>query len=131
MLAAFITTLPLAVAAFTNRRAYAAAFVIGLFIISTAVADILTSCDNHNGRSSAAGSAECEPLTGDLAKWFGLVEMGKVPTNVNNMIFGKEDEGGQAQLISELHWIVPIGWYVVLTGGLGFVLWSRYKRLSA
>ncbi len=131
LLAAFITTLPLAVAAFTNRRAYAAAFVIGLFIISTAVADILTSCDNHNGRSSAAGSAECEPLTGDLAKWFGLVEMGKVPTNVNNMIFGKEDEGGQAQLISELHWIVPIGWYVVLTGGLGFVLWSRYKRLSA
>ena len=131
LLAAFITTLPLAVAAFTNRRAYAAAFVIGLFIISTAVADILTSCDNHNGRSSAAGSAECEPLTGDLAKWFGLVEMGKVPTNVNNMIFGKEDEGGQAQLISELHWTVPIGWYVVLTGGLGFVLWSRYKRLSA
>ena len=56
--------------------------------------------------------------------------MGRVPTHVNNMIFGVEDEGRRSQLIAELPRIVPIGWYVVLTGGLAFALWSRYKRLS-
>ena len=56
--------------------------------------------------------------------------MGRVPTRVNDMIFGVEDEGQRSQLIAELPRIVPIGWYVVLTGGMAFVLWSRYKRLS-
>ena len=37
----FITTLPLTVAAFTNRRAIASAFVIGLFVISAAAGGIL------------------------------------------------------------------------------------------
>ena len=119
------------VAAFTTRRAYATAIVIGLFIISAAAAGLLTSCDNHGGRrQSSDGSRQCEPVTGDQAKWIGLVDLGGVPGNVNNMIFGTENEGNRERLIAELHWIVPIGWYVVLTGGFAFVLWSRYKRLS-
>ena len=132
LVAFFITTLPLAVSAFTSRRAYAAAFVIGLFIISSAAAGILTECDENNDgrRRSAEGTRQCEPLTGDAAKWLGLVDMGRVPTNVNGMIFGVEDEGRRSQLTAELPRIVPIGWYVVLTGGLALVLWSRYKKLS-
>ena len=132
LVAFFITTLPLAVSAFTSRRAYAAAFVIGLFIISSAAAGILTECDENNDgrRRSGEGTRQCEPLTGDAAKWLGLVDMGRVPTNVNGMIFGVEDEGRRSQLTAELPRIVPIGWYVVLTGGLAFVLWSRYKKLS-
>ena len=132
LVAFFITTLPLAVSAFTSRRAYAAAFVIGLFIISSAAAGILTECDENNDgrRRSAEGTRQCEPLTGDAAKWLGLVDMGRVPTNVNGMIFGVEDEGHRSQLTAELPRIVPIGWYVVLTGGLALVLWSRYKKLS-
>ena len=129
LVAIFITTLPLAVAAFTTRRAYAAAFVIGLFIISAAAAGILTQCDD-DGRRSAEGTRQCEPLTGDSAKWLGLVDMGRVPTHVNDMIFGVEDEGRRSQLTAELPRIVPIGWYVLLTGGLAFVLWWRYKKLS-
>ena len=132
LLAIFITTLPLAVSSFTNRRAYAAAFVIGLFIISSAAGGILTGCDEGNGggQRGGDGNGQCEPLTGDSAKWFGLVSLGRVPTNVNDMIFGVEDEGQQSQLIGELPRIVPIGWYVLLTGGMGFILWYRYKRLS-
>ena len=127
LVAIFITTLPLAVSAFTNRRAFAAAFVIGLFIISIAAAEIMTACDGNNGREP---QGKCEPLTGDAAKWLGLVNIGRVSTNVNDMIFGVEDEGQSSRLIAELPRIVPIGWYVLLTGGLAFVLWSRYKRLS-
>ncbi len=129
LIAIFITTLPLAISAFTDRRAYAAAFVIGLFIISTAAARILTHCD-ENGRRSGEGTRQCEPVTGDSAKWFGLINMGLVPRHVNDMIFGGENEAWRSRLSAELPRIVPIGWYVVLTGGMAFVLWSRYKRLS-
>ena len=132
LIAIFITTLPLAVAAFTNRRAYAAAFVIGLFIISTASASILTHCDDNDtgGPRSGEGTRQCEPVTGDSAKWFGLIDMGRVPRHVNDMIFGVENEAWRSRLSAELPRIVPIGWYVLLTGGMAFVLWSRYKRLS-
>ena len=41
--AAFTTTAPLVVSAFTTRRAYATAFVIAVFIISAAAAGILTA----------------------------------------------------------------------------------------
>ena len=129
LVAIFISTLPLAVSAFTTRRAYAAAFVIGLFIISSAAADILTHCDD-NGRRGGEGTRQCEPPTGDSAKWFGLLGIGRVPTHVNDMIFGVEDEGWRSRQIAELPRIVPIGWYVLLSGGMGFLLWSRYKRLS-
>ena len=132
LVAIFITTLPLAVSAFTNRRAYAAAFVIGVFIISAVTAGILTDCDGDDGGRprTSEGARQCEPLTGDAAKWIGLVDMGRVPTNVNDMIFGVEDIGRKSQLNAELPRIVPIGWYVVLTGGLAFVLRWRYKRLA-
>lgn len=128
LLAVFITTLPLTVSAFTNRRALAAAFVIGLFVISAAAGGILTGC---NEADAQATGGQCEPWTGDSAKWLGLVDISRVPTNVNNMVFGVEDEGRRSQLIAELPRIVPIGWYVLLTGGLGAALWSRYRRLSA
>ena len=48
--------LPLAVAAFTDRRALAAAFVIGLFIISSAAGRILTGC--HEGRENQGQGEE-------------------------------------------------------------------------
>ena len=128
LLAAFITTLPLAVAAFTDRRAYAAAFVIGVFIISAAASTILTGCPE--GRENERES-QCEPFTGDAAKWYGLVNVSQVPTNVNNMIFDAEDEGWRARLSAELPRIVPIGWYLILTGGLGAALWLRYRRITA
>lgn len=127
VLAAFITTLPLAVAAFTDRRALAAAFVIGLFIISSAAGGILTGC--HEGREHQ-GDSECEAITGDAAKWLGLVDVSRVPTNINNMIFDDEDGDRRSRIVSELPWVVPIGLYLVMTGGLGAALWLRYRRLT-
>lgn len=127
LLAVFITTLPLAVSAFTDRRAFAAAFVIGLFVISAAAGGALTECEGHQGPGRGQ---QCEPVTGGAAKWLGLVDVGRAPTNVNTMIFDVEDEGRRAQLTAELPRIVPIGWYVILTGGLAFTLWWRYRRLT-
>lgn len=128
LLAAFITTLPLTVAAFTDRRAIAAAFVIGIFIISTATAGALTEC--HEAPVRPDGSP-CEPVTGSAAKWLTMIDINGVPTNVNNIIFDVEAEAPRDQLIGELPKIVPIGWYIILTGGLGTALWLRYRRLAA
>ena len=111
----FTTTLPMAVAAFTTRRAYASAFVIGLFIISTAVAGALT------GENS---------VTGDAAKWVALIDIGSVPIHLNDMIFVNENTSHIARLVRELPTAVLIGWYVLLTAGPGLVLWWRYRRMG-
>ena len=128
VLTAFITTLPLAVSAFTDRRAIAAALVIGLFVISAAAGGILTGCDEQQNRGP---NGDCVPLTGDAAKWFGLVDVGRIPTNVNEIIFDSENEGQRSRLISQMPKVVPIGWYMLSTGGLALTLWWRYRRITA
>jgi ABC-2 type transport system permease protein len=134
VVAVFTTTIPLAVSAFTTRRAYAAAFVIGLFIISIPVAGILSICEDDRGQRRSeitAGEQEpCRPATGDAAKWFALINLGGVPIHVSDMIFPEENNSDFAQLVAELPAIVPVGWYLILTIGPGVVLWWRYRRIS-
>ncbi len=118
VLAIFITTLPLAVSAFTTRRAYAAAIVIGIFVISAATAGGLTEChEAHDGGSNLQG---CERQAGDAAKWFALVDIGQVPSHVNRMIFADNAQARSAELsvitaVRELHAGVPVGWYIAAT----------------
>jgi len=114
VVALFTTTLPMAVSAFTTRRAYAAAFVIGLFIVSTAVARALTD-DNS--------------VAGDAAKWVALIDLGSVPIHLSDMIFNHENSSHIAQLVRELPAVVPVAWYVLLTAGPGFLLWWRYRKM--
>jgi len=140
--AVFTTTIPLAVTAFTTRRAYAAAFVIGLFLISLPVAGILSICEEGSGdqqrptEESGPGSAmgaqpePCNPPTGEAAKWFALINLVGVPIHVNDLIFPEENTSEFATLVSELPSIVPVAWYLLLTTGSGFVLWWRYRRIS-
>ena len=132
VVALFTTTIPLAVAALTNRRAYAAAFVIGLFIISSAAGGILTQCEENGRRNDGPGRAgRCEPMTGDAAKWFGLVNMSGVPMHVSDMVFGVEDDAQDPNPVEDLPKIVPIGWYLLLTAGPAFAPWWRYRRITA
>ena len=128
--AAFTTTVPLVVSAFTTRRAYATAFVIAVFIISAAAAGILTAQnDCEITRTAVEEVRECEYMTGDAAKWLSLLDIFGVPTLVNDQIFPGEtfDEAGQAS--SQLHAAVPVAWYLVLVSSLGFTLWRRYRSL--
>ena len=133
VVAVFTTTVPLAVSAFTTRRAYAASFVIGLFIISFPVAGILSLCDEEtvtvqNGQEIVV-SKDCEPATGDAAKWYALLNVGQVPSFVNDLIFPGDTDEDFAKVVAELPDAVPVGWYLILTLGPGFALWRRYGRI--
>ncbi len=132
LLAIFITTLPLAVSAFTTRRAYAAAIVIGLFVISAATAGGLTECrESHDGGENVQG---CEREAGDAAKWFALVDIGQIPSHVNRMIFAdnaqaRSTEPSVVTAVRELHSTVPVGWYILMTAMPGLLLLWRYKSI--
>jgi ABC-2 type transport system permease protein len=114
VMAIYVTTLALSVAAFTNRRAYAAAFLIGLFVVSTAVA-------------GAVG----ESLSGTAGQWASLLALSSVPLYVNDIIFDKASEitsGTSARLLPQY---VHVLWWALWTVGPGAVLWQKYRRLGA
>ena len=136
LVALFVTTIPMAVSAFTNRRAYAAAFVIAVFVISlpvTAALSASTSCEGSqtivNG-VVAEDTWECERPTGDLAKWFTLLDVGRAPIHMSDIIFGSESEDDIAEVRRELHTSIPIAWYALLVLGPGALLLLRYRRMT-
>ena len=136
LVALFVTTIPLAVSAFTTRRAYAAAFVIAVFVISLPVAGALTaatSCEGDwvvEGGAGGVQSVQCERVTGDLAKWFTLVDVGRAPIHMSDIIFGSESEDDIAEARKELHASIPIAWYALLVLGPGALLLLRYRRMT-
>ncbi len=113
VLALFMTTLPLTAAAFTTRRAYAAAFVIGLWLVSSAVSHALVA-----------------ELSSDWRNWLALIDVGGVPIFVSDMVFGKTSEVISAENARELPRAVVVLWYVFLTAGPGLLLWWRYRKMT-
>jgi hypothetical protein len=141
VIAIFTTTLPMAVSAFTTRRAYAAAFVIALYLVAASSAGILTNCRDHGigaeggarvtaGEGADAQGGECDPVTGSNARWFALADIGQAPAHLNDLIFVDENDSRAVRLVAELPLAVPIGWYVLLTAGPGLALWRRYTVLG-
>ena len=137
VIAAFIAVIPLAVAAFTTRRAYAAAFVIGLFLTSTAAAAALTAPDFVCEEIEVDGRivhTECRPsgegaLTGEAAKWFTLIALGEIPLRVNDLTFDRENDSEIARAAADLPDALLVGWYLLFTAGPGALLWWRYQRI--
>lgn len=113
VLALFMTTLPLAAAAFTTRRAYAAAFVIALWLVSSAVSHALVA-----------------EMSGEWRNWFALIDIGGVPIFISDMVFGKTLDIFSTQNARELPRAVVVLWYVFLTAGPGLLLWWRYRKLA-
>ena len=134
VVAVFVTTIPLAVSGFTARRAYAAGFVIGLFIISAAAANSLTTCTGgdvtvrtEDGVTTVSG---CEPVTGQWAKWIGLTDFGSAPSHINGMIFDEVSDSDAARQVSELNDAIPIAWFILLTVGPAAILLRRYQKAA-
>ena len=133
VVAVFVTTIPLAVSGFTARRAYAAGFVIGLFIISAAAANSLTTCTEREIRieNGVTTVDRCETVTGQWAKWIGLADFGSAPSLLSDMIFGEiPDSSDAARQVSQLNDAVPIAWYILLTAGPAALLLRRYQKAA-
>jgi len=114
--ALFTTTLPMAVAAFTTRRAYAAASVIGLYMISSAV---------------AGSTAEALQVAGyDAAKWVSMLNLGGVPIQINDLIFDQASAITENDPGMNIPAAIRVAWYLILTVGPGLVLWRRYVRIG-
>lgn len=109
--AAYSTTLPLSVAAFTSRRAIATVFIIGVWLISAGLAEFLA-----------------ETIPGEYSTWFLLLSIGELPLFVNDLIFGSESPSVN-NLAGTIPTAVILGWYAVLLIVPGFFLYYRYRRL--
>ena len=135
VVALFISVAPMSVAAFTTRRAYAAAFVIAVWLLTTSVTNALTAetCTSETVSSNGtviSSSEECSPLTGDWAPYIGLLDVGSVSDNISAMVFDTEPEGPSMIAVAELDnnaW--PIGAYLAFTGIPALLLWNRYRRI--
>ena len=138
LIAAFISVGPLAVAAFTTRRAYAAAFVIAAWLVLNSVGDGLTfqSCtvdETIRDGETVSRTEECTRPAGDLAPYVGLLHLGGVTDNLNAMVFDIEPTEGNAApsavAAAELHDAFPVGVYALWVGIPALLLWHRYRRI--
>jgi hypothetical protein len=111
-MAAYVTTLALLTASFTTRRAYAAVFLVGLFIISTPF---------------TIGLAE--EIKGPAGQWISMFNLTNIPVHVNDVIFGEPSELTENAPAAELPASVLVAWYFLWTLVPAGVLWSRYRRL--
>lgn len=112
-MAAYATTLSLLTASFTSRRAYAAVFLVGLFVITTPF---------------TVGLAEHVPGVG--GQWISMFNLTNVPVHVNDVIFGKVSAVTSAAPARLLPAWVRVSWYFAWTLIPAGVLWSRYRRLT-
>ena len=134
VVALFISIAPMSVAAFTTRRAYAAASVIAIWLLTTTVVNALTSeaCTfetvSTNG-TVISQTEECSRLTGEWAPYIGLLDVGSVTDNISVMVFDTQPEGPSMMAVAELNKIWPIAAYLAFTGIPALLLWSRYRRI--
>lgn len=112
-IAAYTTTLAMLVAAFSSRRAYAAVFLVGLFVITTPF---------------TAGLAQ--EIDGAAGQWISMFNLSNIPVHVNDVIFGETSEITGAAPASELPASLLVGWYFLWVLVPGGVLWARYRRLT-
>ena len=134
VVALFISVAPMSVAAFTTRRAYAAASVIAIWFLSTTVVNALTAevCTFETSDHERHGHLPHRgvlPLTGDWAPYIGLLDVGSVSDNISAMVFDTQPEGPAMMAVAELNNAWPIGAYLAFTGIPALLLWNRYRRI--
>lgn len=113
--AAYTTSLALLTASFTNRRAYASVFLVGLLVITTPFTIGLAS--------------EIEGVAG---QWVQMFNLANIPLHVNDVIFGEVNAFSNEfdEPASTLPIPIVLGWYLAWTLVPAGILWLRYRRLT-
>ena len=112
-LALYVATLSFLVASFTTRRAYAAAFLVGLFLVSAAVVGGVT-----------------DAVDAGVARWIGLLSIGDVPLYINDLVFDSRSTVA-ADDVRRLPDAVQVLWYVGVVAASGLIVRERYRKFSA
>ncbi|NQW16657.1 MAG: ABC transporter permease subunit [Chloroflexi bacterium] len=113
VLAVYTTGIALAVASYTTRRAYAAAFIIGIFVISLPFATGLS-----------------QDIGGTAGEYLSLLNFSQIPILMNDIIFNENNLTTEEALSTQLPKITQIGWYAILTVVPFLVMWRRYWKLN-
>jgi ABC-2 type transport system permease protein len=113
VIAVYVSTITSLAAALAKRRAYAAAFLVGLFILTAAVVGV-----------GSVGAA----LSDDTTKWIALLSVGGVPLYVNDLIFGEQTSN--AAEASELPGVILVGWFLIVVVAAGALVLRRYRKLT-
>lgn len=111
VMAAYTTTLALLTASFTTRRAYAAVFLVGLFMITTPF---------------TAGAAQ--EIGGTAGQWISMFNLTNIPVHVNDVIFGQVSEITEHAPARALGPAALVAWYLACTLVPAAGLWWRYRR---
>lgn len=109
----YATAVAMLAASFTNRRAFASVFLVGLFFISTPFTVGLS-----------------EELGGTLGGWIAMFNLAGIPVHVGDVIFGDISEftkNSAAKIFTDASLVVWWALWVVVPGA---ILWWRYRRLS-
>lgn len=109
-IALFTSVAPLAAAAFTTRRAYAAVFVISAWLLLGVAAEIALGFDNAPDQVA-------------------FLHPGRITENINDLVFDQNMVGPAGEAVSRLHAAWPVASYLLWTGVPGLLLWGRYRRL--
>jgi len=112
-MAVYVTTIAMLTASFTTRRAYAAVFLVGLFVITTPF---------------TVGLAQ--EIKGAGGQWVSMFNLTNIPIHVNDLIFGEASEITKDAPARQLSSAVRIGWFFAWTIVPGALLWHRYRRLT-
>ncbi len=112
-LAVYTTTLAMLVASFTTRRAYAAVFLVGLFVITTPFTTGLAS-----------------EIGGTAGRWISMFNLSNIPVHVNDLIFNDVSGITRNAPARQLAAWIRVVWYFLWVLVPGGVLWARYQRLT-
>ena len=112
-MAVYSTTLALLVASFTNRRAYASVFLVGLFVITTPF---------------TVGVAE--EVGGTAGQWISMFNLTNIPLHVNDVLFGAPSEITEDAPARGLGPTILVSWFALWTIVPAFILWWRYRRVT-
>jgi hypothetical protein len=113
VMATYTTTLAMLTASFTTRRAYAAVFLVGLFVVSAPF---------------TIGLAQ--ELDAPMGQWVSMFNLTNIPLHVSDIVFGEVSELTKVAPARELGETMLLNWCVLWIVVPGAVLWSRYRRLT-
>jgi ABC-2 type transport system permease protein len=113
-MSAYVTTIAMLTASFTERRAYAAVFLVGLFAITAPFVFGVS-----------------QEIPGNAGAWVSMFSLTNIPLHISDIMFGAMSELTEEAPAKRLGDTVLALWYVAWTTVMFAALWWRYRRMSA